>query len=75
MPRRILVRPESTHVAIVRLADPALDRNAVWHVATRGQWSSGDVRDAVEATLMGRDIRLVQRCDVDHIVAALEDYG
>ena len=33
------------------------------------------VRDAVEATLVGRDIRLVQRCDVDRIVAALEGYG
>jgi hypothetical protein len=33
------------------------------------------VRDAVEATLMGRDIRLVQRCDVDRIVVALEGYG
>ena len=33
------------------------------------------VRDAVEATLMGRDVRLVQRCDVDRIVAALERYG
>ena len=33
------------------------------------------VRDAVEATLAGRDIRLVQRCDVDRIVAALERYG
>ena len=33
------------------------------------------VRDAVEATLMGRDIRLVQRCDVDRIVAALEGHG
>ena len=33
------------------------------------------VRDAVEATLVGRDIRLVQRCDIDRIVAALDDYG
>ena len=34
-----------------------------------------NVRDAVEAMLVGRDIRLVQRCNVDEIVAALEGYG
>ena len=33
------------------------------------------VRDAVEATLVGRDVRLMQRCDVACIVAALEGYG
>ena len=42
----------------------------VWH----GRGSAMSVRDAVEATLVGRDIRLVQRCDVDCIVAALEGY-
>ena len=34
-----------------------------------------DVRDAVEATLLGRDSRLVARCDVDEIMSALESYG
>ena len=34
-----------------------------------------DVRDAVEATLLGRDSRLLARCDVDEIMSALESYG
>jgi hypothetical protein len=33
------------------------------------------VRDVVEATLLGRDKRLVERCDVEGIVTALELYG
>ena len=33
------------------------------------------IRAAVEATLEGRDKRLVDRCDVDGIVTAIELYG
>ena len=33
------------------------------------------IRAAVEATLEGRDQRLVDRCDVDGIVTAIELYG
>jgi hypothetical protein len=35
----------------------------------------GTLRDAVEATLVGRDHRLVERCDVDGILTALDLYG
>jgi hypothetical protein len=33
------------------------------------------LRDAVEATLVGRDERLVARCDVEGILSALDLYG
>ena len=33
------------------------------------------LREAVEATLLGRDERLVARCDVDGILKALDQYG
>ena len=33
------------------------------------------IRGAVEATLEGRDQRLLDRCDVDGIVTAIELYG
>ena len=37
--------------------------------------SALSIRAAVEATLEGRDKRLVDRCDVDGIVTAIELYG
>ena len=46
-----------------------------WRPSRGGLAMPMSVRDAVEETLVGRDIRLVQRCDVDRIVAALEGYG
>ena len=36
---------------------------------------TGEMDDAVEATLEGRDPRLVARCDVDGILTALDLYG